>query len=199
MDVTLLHAFNGFTFHHDGFEDPLSLYEGASQALFFALVVLLVLVDAGSGWRRRAGVAAGLSAGLALALAQIVSRLVDRPRPFVADPSGVHLFARHVADASFPSDHATAAFAIAMAVLLRNRPLGIVVLGLAVVLAAGRVALGVHYPSDVIAGAALGAAAALALHVPAARRRVDRLADIITVMVQRGRAAALARTRPSRP
>jgi undecaprenyl-diphosphatase len=177
MDTAVLHALNGFAFRHDAFEDPLALYVSASQILFMALVVLLVLVDRGSGWRRRAALAAGLGAGLALACAQIISRLVDRPRPFVADPAGVHLFAKHVADASFPSDHATAAFAIGTAVLLRNRRWGGVVLALATVLAAGRVVLGVHYPTDVLAGAALGAAVSLLLHVPGVRVRIDRLAD----------------------
>jgi undecaprenyl-diphosphatase len=176
MDTALLHALNGFAFRHDAVEDPLSLYVGASQILFMALLALLVLVDRGTGWRRRAAVAAGFGAGLGLAGAQVISRLVDRPRPFVADPRGVHLFARHAADASFPSDHATAAFAIATAVLLRDRRWGVVVLAFAAVLAAGRVAVGVHYPTDVLAGAALGAAASLLLYVPAVRRLLDRLA-----------------------
>jgi undecaprenyl-diphosphatase len=191
VDTSLLHAVNGFAFHHDGFEDPLSLYVGASQALFLALVVIMVLVPMGEGLYRRAGVAAGLGAALALACAQVISRIADRPRPFVADPGGVHLFARHVADASFPSDHATAAFAIATAVLLRDRRWGVVVLAFAAVLAAGRVALGVHYPSDVLAGAALGAAVSLALYAPLVRPRIDRLADwagrLIDAVLRRGR------------
>ncbi|HTN24328.1 MAG TPA: phosphatase PAP2 family protein, partial [Solirubrobacteraceae bacterium] len=106
------------------------------------------------------------------------------------DPHRVHLFARHVADASFPSDHATAAFAIATAVLLRNRRVGAVVLAFAAVLAAGRVAIGVHYPSDVLAGAALGTGASLALYAPAARRRIDALADAVTPALRRLRAVA---------
>jgi undecaprenyl-diphosphatase len=111
---------------------------------------------------------------VALACAQLLSRIVDRPRPFVADPGGVHLFARHAADAGFPSDHATAAFAIATALLLHDRRLGAIVLAAAALLAAGRVALGVHYPSDVLAGAALGAAVALALPRGAAWMRSGR-------------------------
>ncbi len=191
MDTALLHALNGVAFHHDGVEDPLTLYESASQLLFLALVVLLV---ASGGWRRRAGVAAGLGAALALACGHVVSQIVDRPRPFVADPHGVHLFARHVADASFPSDHATAAFAIATAVFLRNRRLGALVLALAAVLAAGRVAIGVHYPSDVLAGAALGAGASLALYAAVVRTRIDALADAVTPALRRLRATA--RTSP---
>jgi undecaprenyl-diphosphatase len=177
MDTTLLHALNGFAFHHDAFEDPLALYVGASQVVFMALLALLVLVDRAGGRLRRAAVAGGLGAGLALLCAQVVSRAVDRPRPFVADPAGVHLFAKHAADAGFPSDHATAAFAIATALALRDRRWGGVVLVLATVLAVGRVALGVHYPSDVLAGAALGAAVSWLLYARPIRTRIDRLAD----------------------
>jgi len=177
VDTAILHALNDFAVHHDGFEDAVSRYEAVSQALFLGLVLLLVAIGGEDGALRRAGVAAGLGAGLALACAQLLARLVERPRPFVADPTGVHLFAHHAADPGFPSDHATAAFAIATALALRDRRLGAVVGVLAVVLAAGRVALGVHYPSDVLAGAVLGAACSLALYAPAPRSLIDGLAD----------------------
>jgi undecaprenyl-diphosphatase len=119
-----------------------------------------------------------MSAGVALVVAQILSRIVDRPRPFVAHADAVHLFARHAADASFRSDHATAAFAIGVALLLRQRAWGAVVLVLATILAVGRVAMGVHYPSDVIAGAALGSAVALALWTDPIREPLHRVADV---------------------
>jgi len=195
MDAAVLHTLNDFAFHHDAVEDPLALYETASQALFAALVVVLVVAG---GWRRRAGAAALLGAGVALAIGQAISRLVDRPRPFVADPGGVHLFARHAADAGFPSDHATAAFAIATAIVLRDRRLGAVVLAFAAVLAAGRVALGVHYPSDVLAGAALGTAVSAVLHVPALRVRIDEPIDAVSRGLRRARARRRGRTRTSR-
>jgi undecaprenyl-diphosphatase len=144
-------------------------------------MLLLAFVLAGGHRRRgtrRAAVAAGLSAGLGLAVVQVVSRLVDRPRPFVADPQGVHLFARHAADPGFPSDHATAAFAIAVALLLRDRRWGAITLVAAAVLAAGRVAMGLHYPTDVLGGALLGTLAALALHAPPVRRLANRVSDL---------------------
>src|SRR4051794_41586281 len=117
--------------------------------------MLVVAFVVGSAGVRRAVVAAGLSAALALAIGKVLSRLVDRPRPFVAHAGHVHLFARHAADAGFPSDHATAAFAIAAAVFAHERRAGSVLLGLATLLAVGRVAIGVHYPTDVAAGALL--------------------------------------------
>jgi undecaprenyl-diphosphatase len=181
MDWSLLHALNDFMFRHDGVEDPLLFYVNVSEALFIATLAIVFLAARGAAnvaWRR-ASVAAVLSAGLGLAAAKVISELVDRARPFVADPHGVHLFSAHAADPGFPSDHATAAFAIAVAILLRKRGWGIAALVAATVLAIGRVALGVHYPSDVLAGAALGSAAALALWAPTLRSRIDRLADAV--------------------
>ncbi len=175
MDWLLTHRSNGLLARHDGWEDAISGYEHLGEALF--VLVLLVLLVLGGRRLRRAGVAGGASVGAAVALAQVVSRLVDRPRPFVAHPDGVHLFARHAADAGFPSDHATAAFAIAAAVFVHDRRWGGGLLGLAALLAAGRVAIGVHYPSDVLAGAALGSGVALALTHGVPRRWLDGLAD----------------------
>jgi len=179
VDSPLLHALNDFLFRHDAVEDPLLFYVSISEVLFAATLAIVFLAARGpalAAWRR-AAVAAVLSAGLGLAVAKVISELVDRARPFVADPHGVHLFSSHAADPGFPSDHATAAFAIAVAILLRKRGWGIAMLVAAAVLSVGRVALGVHYPSDVLCGAALGSAAALVLWTAPLRQRVNALAD----------------------
>ena len=175
----MLHTLNDFLYRHDGIEDPLLFYVNASEALFIATLAVIFLAASGVrhvAWRR-AAVAATLSAGLALAIGKVISELVDRARPFVVDSGGVHLFSGHAADPGFPSDHATAAFAIATAIFLRHRRWGAVALLAAAVLSVGRVAIGVHYPSDVLAGAALGAAAALALWARPLRVRIDALSD----------------------
>jgi undecaprenyl-diphosphatase len=180
MDLSVLHALNGFLFRHDAVEDPLVAYVNVAELLFLAMLVI-AFVFAGGHRRahtRRAAVAAGLSAGLGLAAAQVITRIVDRPRPFVAHPHAVHLFSQHAADSGFPSDHATAAFAIGVALLLRNRVWGAIVLVAATLLAVGRVAMGVHYPTDVLGGAALGTLAALVLYAPAVRQLPNRLADL---------------------
>lgn len=179
MDWSILHSLNNFLYHHDGVEDPLLFYVNVSEALFIATLAVVFLVAGGARNRawRRASVAAVLSAGLALGIGKVISELVDRARPFVADSGGVHLFSAHAADPSFPSDHATASFAIATAIFLRHRGWGVVALIAAAVLSVGRVAIGVHFPSDVLAGAALGSAAALALWAPPLRARIDALSD----------------------
>jgi undecaprenyl-diphosphatase len=181
MDWSLTHTLNHFLAAHDGLEDPLVAYVNAAELLFAGVLAGLFVLARGPSRRgaRRLAAAAGGSAAFALLVAQVVSHLVDRPRPFVAHAGAVHMFAAHAADSGFPSDHATAGFAIATAVLLRNRRWGAVVMALAVVLAIGRVAMGVHYPTDVLAGAVLGSACALVLWLRALRRLVHRIADAV--------------------
>lgn len=92
--------------------------------------------------------------------------------------TGVHLLVDKTTDFSFPSDHATAAGAVAVGLLLTNRRWGIVAAALAIVMAFTRVYVGAHYPGDVIAGLALGgavAAAGTALVVPLLTRIAERL------------------------
>jgi undecaprenyl-diphosphatase len=179
MDYRLAHALNGFSVHHDSFEDPLRAYVASSELLFAAVIVALLLLVPGSrrAVARRAGVAAAVSVALALLVAHVLATVIDRPRPFVAHGATIHAFLAHAADPSFPSEHATAAFAIAVAVALRLRPLGALLALLALALAAGRVFLGLHYPSDVLAGAALGAAIAALCWIPPARWRLNVAAD----------------------
>jgi undecaprenyl-diphosphatase len=179
MDWSILHALNGFLAHHDAVEDPYAEYVRFSEFLFLGLLAYFFIASRGYARRaaRRGAVAAGLSAGLALLIASQLAALIDRPRPFVDEPARIHLFIAHAADPGFPSDHATAAFAIATAILLRNRRWGLLALVMAIALAVGRVAVGVHFPTDVIAGAALGSATALLLYLPPVRRPLHRLAD----------------------
>jgi undecaprenyl-diphosphatase len=183
VDYYLLRELNHFSAAHDWFEDALGRYVSLAAVLFAAVLVIGLLLG---GTARRAALSGTVSLGLALAVAHVVSGLVDRPRPFVAHPHAVHLFAAHAPDASFPSDHATAAFAIAMAVWLRDRRWGTALLVLAALLALGRVALGLHYPADVVAGALLGIVSALLVYAPPIRRRLDRLgADLPRVRLRR--------------
>lgn len=179
MDWSILHALNGFLAHHDAVEDPYADYVRFSELLFLGLLAWIFVASRGYARRsaRRGAVAAGLSAGVSLLIASQLATLVGRPRPFVDEPHTVHLLVAHAADPGFPSDHATAAFAIATAILLRNRRWGLLALAMAVALAIGRVAVGVHFPTDVIAGAALGSATALLLFLPPVRRPLHRLAD----------------------
>src|SRR4051812_22830997 len=175
MNFELLHALNRFVAAHDAVEDPVTFYVTASEVLFASLVA--VVFFAGGRRGARAAVGALAAAGLALLVGVAISHVVGEPRPFVTHPHLVHPLVSHKPDASFPSDHATAAFAIATAIWLRGRLVGTLALVLAAALAVGRVAVGVHYPGDVVAGAVLGIGAATLLWWPPLRRVTDAVAD----------------------
>ncbi len=82
---------------------------------------------------------------------------IDRPRPYAA-LGFVPLFPKAVQGQSMPSRHCFCAAAIAVAAAAVSAPLGAFAAVLAVLIAAGRVLAGVHWPSDVLAGLAFGAA-----------------------------------------
>jgi undecaprenyl-diphosphatase len=171
-DVSLAERANAFAQHHDGWEDAARAYAHLSEPLFIAGLALLAII--GLGLRRprvfSASVLAVLAAGGAVAVAAVLARLVNRPRPFVAHPQ-IHAFLAHAPDPGFPSDHATAAFAIAVVLLLRLGRWALPVLFAAAALAASRVLVGLHYPDDVLAGALLGTVAAMLVCLLAARVR----------------------------
>jgi undecaprenyl-diphosphatase len=103
-------------------------------------------------------------------LAGVLKRIVDRDRPYVLLPEAEPLL-RWDVSASFPSGHAatSAAGAVIVAYLIGRRAWSLAVLAAAV--SYSRVYIGVHYPLDVLVGAALGTAVALVAVVLVRRLR----------------------------
>ena len=147
-------------------------------------VPLLVVAVALQWWvpgsdrpTRHVLVAAGLSFLLGLGFNQLVLLFVQRVRPY--DAQITHLIIDRSEDFSFPSDHATASFAIAAAFLLHGLPKrGFVFLAAAVLLAISRVYIGTHYVGDVLGGAVTGIVAAFV--VRAAYREGSKLDRLVT-------------------
>jgi undecaprenyl-diphosphatase len=153
--------------------DPvLTLHDWASSSPALTSVVVLIALygiwvlplTLALGWfwpasgrleRRRSIVAGCLAAAVALGLGQVLERTLDRPRPFVA--LGFTPLVPHVADASFPSDHTMAGVALVSPLLWSASPrTGALLLIWALVVGVARVAVGLHYASDVFASALLG-------------------------------------------
>jgi len=177
MDYSLFKAINGLS----GASLPDDIFTQLAKNMPAVLVVVVALVFLfrwrSNRMRRRNGaVLATVSAALAQLVNQPISHAVARPRPYVAHPAHVHLLIARSQDFSFPSDHATAGFALATGIWLYDRTLGTVLLVFAAVLAFARVYVGTHYPGDVVAGAVIGSAVSLLLFAPPLRRQLERVA-----------------------
>lgn len=132
---------------------------GAVPAMVASVVIQWWIGNARAR-RRHAALAAGLSFVLALCLNQIIIFLVQRVRPYDAGAS--HLIILPSADPSFPSDHATVAFAIAFSFLLLGwKNTGMAYVAVAALIALSRVYVGTHYLGDVIGGAMTAYSAAV--------------------------------------
>jgi len=134
-----------------------------SRWMIFAFIPLTLAIPGMMAFERRfqrglSEVAWSLFASLSLSL--VIGRLIGRTRPFHAWTSIALFIPPPSAAGSFPSSHAATAFAMATALAFADKRLAIIGFIVAVLVAFGRIAAGVHYPSDVIAGAALGIASA---------------------------------------
>jgi undecaprenyl-diphosphatase len=170
--------------------------------VLMGIVALLFLVPWTRlrGERRNAAVLATAAAGVALAINQPLGHLIDRARPYVTHPAQTHLLIARSHDPSFPSDHATGAFALAFGIWLYDRTAGTVLLILAATLAFARVYVGTHYPGDVVAGAFMGMGVATALHLLPTRGAIEAgagLAGDAWDAIRRTSRAAVGRTDPA--
>ena len=111
---------------------------------------------------RRAALRGVAALGLASATVNVLGKqLVGRQRPAIDLVPLIRRLAVAPRTLSFPSGHSASAAAFATGVVLESPPLGIPVAVLAAAVAASRVAVGAHYPSDVVAGLGIGVAAGL--------------------------------------
>ncbi len=147
---------------------------GANDYSVLPIAIATPVVFAGIGLAEKdsytfdTGVMVGISEASAYVVYYVLKDvLIKRDRPYVtlSDVRTMHLDS---ADKySMPSGHTTAAFAIATALTLRYpKPyVYIPAYAWAAFVGYGRIYMGLHYPSDVLAGAILGSASAVAVHL----------------------------------
>ncbi|MDQ0600710.1 undecaprenyl-diphosphatase [Streptomyces canus] len=168
-DVDLLYDINGLAKDAPVWFDRVMEYVGEYGILLATVVLVLwcwLSVRKRGGEDAPSSVAAlvwaPLAAGVAVLINVPIRGFVERPRPFLQH-EGLEVLVSGKTDYSFVSDHATITMAMAVGLFVANRKFGFFGIGLALLEGFCRVYMGVHYPTDVIGGFALGTAVALLL------------------------------------
>jgi undecaprenyl-diphosphatase len=158
--------------HRVDWLDPLFIgltYAGTHGFVWIALGIVAAVA------LRRPGLAFAVAAVVILAdlAASGLKLATDRRRP-EQTLDGIDVLVATPSTASFPSGHAATSFAAAVVLTVALPALAPAFLVLAALVAFSRLYVGVHFPLDALAGAALGAAVAIALLLLARTRRRSR-------------------------
>lgn len=126
---------------------------------WYLLMAALIVADGWNGLHASAHMAA--TGVLALLLYKGLKRWTRRPRPCAAD-ARIRAWVAPLDEFSFPSGHTLHAVSFTCVTLWYYPALAWLLVPFAAMVAASRVVLGLHYPSDVIAATAIGGALAAA-------------------------------------
>lgn len=190
LDLQLFQLINELAGHNDVLDGLMRLLV---NEYFLNTTMSLILVmfwfegkDQDQRERNQRAILRGI---IALFIANIILKLCNliyfRPRPFVSHE--VNLLFYRPSDSSFPSNPATVGFSIATAIWLYSRRTGALLFVLATLFGLSRIYCGVHYPSDVIAGALLGALSAYFVV-----KKGGFIDPIISLIIRTGRRLYLA-------
>jgi len=129
--------------------------------VFFVAFIYLIMKK-----KIRAFLCIFLAMGVAGAVDLLIYMFWQRPRPFIAHSDLVsNIYGTSANLSSFPSSHTYIAFAIATSIFLYgHRRLGSVLFVMAILVAMGRIGLGLHYPSDIVGGILLGILSGVAVY-----------------------------------
>ena len=175
MDVLLTHWINAGAGSRPVWDGVMIALTRYGVPLMVALVAVQWFGRPDRAHLRHVAVTAGLAVILGLALNQAVLLGLHRVRPY--DAGVTHLIVPASTDWSFPSDHTSASFAIALAFLRQRLPLRCLgFFGLAALICLSRIYVGVHYVSDILGGIASALIAVMIVRVLYREgSRLDRL------------------------
>ena len=167
----------------------------AEWVILIVPVGLVLMWTNGAAGQREAAVQAFLAAVVALTMSKIIGLMWFHPRPFMAEIG--QTFLHHAPDSSFPSDHATSMFSVALALamcqLREARRFGMGLLALTFVVAWARVYLGVHWPLDMVAALVVSGLAAMVVHTRTGHVLAALLVAMMQAVYRRVLAAPIAR------
>lgn len=195
VDEKILLFFNG---HHTPWADSV-MFAVSDRWIWIPLYVLLAgLLFARCGWRRAAVCLVAIGVVITLAdqtCAHLIRPAVERLRPC----SPLNPLSEEITTVrgyvpgsySFPSCHAANTFALAtfLSLVFRNRGLTIFLFVWATLVSLSRLYLGVHYPTDVLTGAAIGSAIAGVIYLLTRRINPGKRAVPVIAMIACGLSA----------
>lgn len=176
--------------HWPGAEPVLPrLSHAANHGRLWFAVAAGVAATGGRTGRRAAARGLGSLALASLTVNTAGKGAVRRTRPIMDAVPVIRQLRRQPVTSSFPSGHAASAAAFAAGMAIESPRWGLVVAPIAASVAFSRIYTGVHYPSDVVAGAALGLGAALVVRalVPTAPGTPEPGADAPLTPLPEGR------------
>ncbi|WP_430540000.1 phosphatase PAP2 family protein [Neobacillus drentensis] len=118
-----------------------------------AAVFLLIVIS--SGEPRLTAISSALALSASHIPVHVMKQLFPRKRPYLMIES-TKFPANPLQDHSFPSGHTTAIFSVITPYILAYPQLGLVLIPLGMCVGISRIYLGLHYPSDILAGGVLG-------------------------------------------
>ncbi|MAG28988.1 hypothetical protein CL632_02485 [bacterium] len=142
----------------------------ASYLIWVMIVLIVLLVKRHPRITMRILFYALASSAAAYAVNAVIGFFFFRERPFVSLEIEALINTSHL-DKSFPSDHAAVSWALAVSMALHYKKSAILFILIALLIIIGRVLAGVHFASDVVAGAFVGSMAAWIVYLVASRKK----------------------------
>jgi len=152
-DFYLFQLINNLAFKWFWFDACGTFFASDFGYILIFLLVLFLLLRLKKCWKIAIkAVLAGILSRMIIV--NIIRWFLPRPRPFVEN--GVNLLMSYSNEPSFPSGHAAFYFAISTVIYFYNKKIGILLFLASVLISISRIFVGIHWPSDILAGAAVG-------------------------------------------
>jgi len=153
IDFTIFHWLNGFARENVCLDGIVIFFADRFSYIVFGSLILFLIKNYN---KYRPMVIRAVVAGFGawFGISELIKLVWVRPRPFIQEQ--VNLILTHKPDGSFPSSHTSFFFAISTIVFIYNKKAGIVFYIASLLIGFSRVFVGIHWPSDILAGALVG-------------------------------------------
>ena len=161
MDLFLFQKINGLV-HASKFLDWIGIFLAEYSLYVVGIIFLIFLL-----WKKNRLMVASVGISIVLSrlvITEILKILLHRARPYMVLETVNKLIVENKDFQTFPSGHAAIFFALAMAVYFFNKKLGIIFFVSAILISVARIFVGVHWPSDILAGVVVGIISAIIIN-----------------------------------